>query len=186
MLQHLSGSNWIDCSLPGFQAPDMTSNCSHIKTSQPAPRLSPGRLPPDVAGYIIYNDSHPELVPGERALEAPLWRAGQWGGGGALWTPLKIGAQIAEQPHAPEPSLLIRGRPEKDMADAAALGWFATTNPQWDSLPITDRCDCWVCVCVRVHQASIRPLPPDLSVNEPLLPKQSHLRHYRSSIEFAA
>lgn len=146
MLRHLSGSDLIDCSLPGFQAPDMTSDCARIKISQPAPPLSPGRLPPHVAGYISYNDSLPELVPGEGpgGSFGPCEAEGVCvcvGEGCALSMPLKIGAQITKQPHALEPSLLIRGRPEKHMASASVLRWFATTNPQRDISPITDGCD---------------------------------------------
>lgn len=52
----------------------MTSDSARVKSAlglqSPAPRPPPSRLPPDVAGYIICNDSYPEPVPGEKALEA--------------------------------------------------------------------------------------------------------------------
>lgn len=85
----------------------------------------PSHLPPDVAGHIICNDSHPEPVPGEKAPEALRQR------GARVYTPLKNRLVLwsLEQPHAPEPSLLIRGRPGKHMAGASALWWITTANP---------------------------------------------------------
>lgn len=117
----------------------MTSHCTHIKNhSQPAipcPASFPSHLPPDVVGCIICNDSYQELVPGEKALEAlRQLRAG-------VYTPLKNRLVLwsLEQPHAPEPSLLIRGCPEKHMAGASA--------------PYQSQ---KVCVCVRVCGISTR------------------------------
>ncbi|KAK5861359.1 hypothetical protein PBY51_022764 [Eleginops maclovinus] len=56
----------------------MTSGSTHSLTHDktilnpaiPCPASFPSHLPPDVTGHIICNDSHPEPVPGEKALEA--------------------------------------------------------------------------------------------------------------------
>lgn len=92
-----------------FHQSNMTSSPPHIKTSvsleSPTPHPLPSRLPPYVTDHIIWNDSHPEPLPGEKTLE--VFRQPSV----SVYVLLKnrLVHWSLEQTHTPKPSLLIRG-----------------------------------------------------------------------------
>lgn len=121
----------------------MTSGSAHIK-SNPLPHVLPQPSSSwccrGISFVMIHTQSQfqerraPEALKQRRARVYMLLKNRL-----VLWS--------LEQPHAPEPSLLIRGRPGKHMAGASALWWIATANPHQGHL--TNHRKLWlVCVCV--------------------------------------